>query len=570
MYSCGLCALAPKTGASYSISFFLKLMNQTNHDNMPGKPKTTRWRNMAFKLGDDRSGKTLVVLACAIFLAYLLPQWLSLFLGHGDYIYVNAWDEETYLSWQGILGAKDTPGYLVLYLPWLLHRLGMPGSLQNLLFDTLLTPLTVWLIYRAIRTYGRDRAQAFGLAVVVLFGAVLFNYANPLVAWLYGSARDLTLLLPGWERYPSALRTPNPQFSYLLIALAFYLFRRYGKWWVLLIPLPVGYYFAMVPYTLCLMTAGIWHLARRRGKQVSALLPALGAYLALGSGLLVQAKFSRLLDADSPLRLDSYAFLEQRMPTLPLAGVAALLLLCWLFFRRKVEASARHSLHAEVLFGLAVIMLLTCNIQLVTGFMLSHKNYVDYGVSALAGVFLAVALDYCVRHQPCPRISANTLLSAVLTPILIFTIPMQIVWFMRAWPGLTQADTCALERARADPLHAIIPDISLSSKFAYAHARALIPPFSYQYNFPYIATQCRYYPELVRHAFIFAQQQIDPASPELHALAAAYRDIAAGAANNARLGYAALPYCRAADYQMDQFIYVPLALTVKTSNPCKK
>ena len=30
--------------------------------------------------------------------------------------YVNAWDEETYLSYQGALGARNIPGYYVLYL----------------------------------------------------------------------------------------------------------------------------------------------------------------------------------------------------------------------------------------------------------------------------------------------------------------------------------------------------------------------------------------------------------------------------------------------------------------------
>ena len=517
--------------------------------NDPRKKSLIQW------LGD----KSILFLVIALFASYLIPQWLSFFLSH-DYIYVNGWDEEAYLSWQGVLGAKDTPGYSVLYISWLLHLMGVAGSVQNLLFDTFITPLTVFLIYRAIRTYGRERDFALGLAMVVLFGSVLFNYANPLIAWLYGSARDLTLVMPGWERYPSALRTPNPQFSYFLVALAFYLFRRYGKAWVLLIPIPLCYYHVLVPYVLCLATAGVWHLLNRKSKiSMSPLGSALLAYLAVGTGLLLQARFSHLLDPESVLRLNSYTFLEQRMPTIPLAGLAATAILFCFATREKTETNMARSIQPDLLFGLLLVMLFTSNIQLITGFMLSHKNYIDYGVNALAGVFIAVLLDYCDHHSLCSAQTLRRLLSGVLAALFVFTVPMQVVWFMRAYPGLNQVDPCTLARARKDPLHTIIPDVNLASKFAYAHARALIPPFSYQYLYPYIERQCRFYPGLAGRAFSFVQKNIDRANPEFHSIFETYLSYTQEMVRYNPLGYGALQYCKEADYKSDDFIYVPLS-----------
>ena len=61
----------------------------------------------------DWKGQTLNVLSWVILIAVLAPEWWAFFKSEA-FVFVNGWDEETYLSWQGVLGAKDSPGYYSL------------------------------------------------------------------------------------------------------------------------------------------------------------------------------------------------------------------------------------------------------------------------------------------------------------------------------------------------------------------------------------------------------------------------------------------------------------------------
>src|SRR4051812_4793977 len=66
----------------------------------------------------------VVVLASAasVFLTYLIPQWYS-FATSKVFVFTNGWDEEFYLSWQGVLPLKGAVGTYSLYLSWLMHMM---------------------------------------------------------------------------------------------------------------------------------------------------------------------------------------------------------------------------------------------------------------------------------------------------------------------------------------------------------------------------------------------------------------------------------------------------------------
>ena len=139
------------------------------------------------------------------------------------YTFVNAWDEETYLSYQGALGARNTPGYYGLYIVSFLHELGVSGSIQNLLFDSLLIPLTIFFTMSSLNYIIKDKSLSFFYSIIILFSSVLFNYCNPLIQFLYGE-RHLSTIVSGWESYPSVIRTPNPLFSYFILSITIYIF----------------------------------------------------------------------------------------------------------------------------------------------------------------------------------------------------------------------------------------------------------------------------------------------------------------------------------------------------------
>lgn len=528
MYYCGLYALAPRAGASYSISFFLQLMNQTKHD---GK---------TFKPGANRLDRIPIALAFAIFLAYLLPEWLA-FAKSGAYVLVNAWDEETYLTWQGILGSRNSPGYFVLYLNWLLHLAGLSGAVQNLLYDTCLPPLTVFFTYRSLRTLDIGPARAFAYATLICFSSTLFNYANPLVSFLLGSYDATGVFMAGWERYPSILRTPNPQVSYLLISAAVYGFLKFRKPWLLALPLPLLYYFVAVPYVFALTTALAYQQMRTRWLRQPAIAVAAATvftFLLIGSGMVILSWATGLYQPDHPYRANSYLLVNTRHVQLPLvlllmAG-AYLLALRFKLYHEKSRWLAPLAVLAGTALG-------SINLHIIMGFMLSQKGYYDYGLSIIFGLALAIMID--MLRNPVAR---DRVLAFALATVLVPTLLSQVYWYTQA-VRLSRQLTPIIGQVRRDPLHAIIPDLRLSSRVAYSSPMLLAPPFSYQYYFGFIEKQCASYRATLKHGLAFAKSQLPAGSADLAKLEDTVRNIEKGQAESRTLPFGNPPYCHAMD-----------------------
>src|SRR5512140_2665146 len=106
------------------------------------------------------SGTLLTVdfaIVAIIFGTFVVPWFIAL-ASSPILTYSNAWDEETYLSYQGALAARNSPGYLPLHLVVLLHRLGVSGSVQNCLLDLVAPAAIILCIYAAARVFGRSRS----------------------------------------------------------------------------------------------------------------------------------------------------------------------------------------------------------------------------------------------------------------------------------------------------------------------------------------------------------------------------------------------------------------------------
>lgn len=206
-------------------------------------------------------------LSLSILLLVFLPEYSAFFnslKAEHFFAYVNAWDEETYLSYQGALGVRHTPGYWGLYLVSWLHELGLSGAIQNLLFDTLLLPGTLYFTTLSINTITNNKKIAFLYATIALFSSILFNYANPLILNLYGLPRHLTTIMVGYENYPSILRAPNPLFSYFFLSIIIYYTCKTKKKWLLIVPIPFLYYFVLQPYCYCLAVLSLSSIFKRK------------------------------------------------------------------------------------------------------------------------------------------------------------------------------------------------------------------------------------------------------------------------------------------------------------------
>jgi hypothetical protein len=113
---------------------------------------------------------------------------------HDVFVFANGWDEVFYLSRQGILAVKNTPGFFPLYLNLLLHHLGLSGAVQNLIFDTILPRATAWLAYLTLRLRNVDPVRAVAYATPICFGSVLFNANNPLISRMLGKLESHEIL----------------------------------------------------------------------------------------------------------------------------------------------------------------------------------------------------------------------------------------------------------------------------------------------------------------------------------------------------------------------------------------
>lgn len=494
-----------------------------------------------------------VGLSVAVLLAWLLPEWAA-YAKSPIFVFVNGWDEETYLSWQGVLGSRNEIGYFTLWPYSVLHSLGVPGVLQNLWSDTLLPLASVALVWGALRRFGITSAHAFAYAVLILFSSTLFNYANPVVQSLLGEYDGRAWLMAGWERYPSILRTPNPQASFFLIALAIHAWARWRRDWLLLLPLPLLYYFIAVPYAAALALAAGWRIWTKRHPQVGYVaLPVGGVllWLAMGAGAGALFWLVGYYAPDHWVRQDPWVFAATRRPQLPLALL--FFALTYVLFRGAGKLGPG-KWPRLFLLTLGIVALATVNLHVLTGFMLSQKNYYDYGLSVVFGLMLVTGV-----HLIQPRRLSDAVLGVLLTGVFVPTLASHLYFYERAVTIGARAAPLAAA-VRQDPLHALIFDREVSSRIAYAHAQLLAPPFSYQYYFSFIERQCAYYPALLDAAVTEANRVLPALGTERAMLDETIRIIREGQARATRLAYQNPTYCTPQ-------AYTPRGFTVFGTSP---
>ena len=389
----------------------------------------------------------LALLSCSlgVFLTYLIPEWRA-FFSSDVFVFANGWDEEFYLSRQGILATKNAPGFFPLYLNLALHHLGLSGAVQNLIFDTVLPPATAWLVFLSLRHRNIDPVRAVAYATLVCFGSVLFNANNPLVSRMLGETRSSTVwIMSGWEVYASILRTPNPEVPFFLVACAVYGFVRFNKWWILILPLPVLYYHTAVPYTFLLILGFSYQQLRTRyfTSSTAALLAASALTLVVtGAGLVMLSYLEGLYQSTHPWRQQAYIFSETRRPQLPVGLIAAGILFPFGVFTGLLRVEPRMM---TVIAIIAIASLGSVNLHIATGFMLSQKDYYDYGLSIFFALLLVIGIE-SIRFN----VARSMMLAMTLIVVILFSYRSQQIW-LRNGMVLSQEMAPSIKNCAATP-----------------------------------------------------------------------------------------------------------------------
>ncbi|WP_219095489.1 hypothetical protein [Pseudomonas sp. UMAB-40] len=427
-----------------------------------------------------------VVLA---YLSYAFPMIYAYFESV-NFIYVNAWDEETYLSYQGALGSLAVPGYWASgAIVYTLQHLGLSGGEVNILFDCVLTPLTFFLSVFIFRELKVQHGRALIYGVIILFSPIFFNFGNPLLAHL---TREYGFWGYGWEYYQSALRTPEPQLSYFFVALAIAAYVKTRRMLCLFVLLPLLYFYVGIAYAYFLLCGFIllhsWFFNKQLGFwRIS--IACISSYLVISLGFVF---FDLLfLSKDPFINAMPDAYIKNHLPMFPVSGVVTLGLLlvqCALSSRYVIKDSR----HVHMQFFITLSLFLICNVHVVSGVMLSYKNYIDYSSSLVAGVGIVIFLDFL---RSCAVTGARSVCFIVASTILYLTFKAYGLNFnaleYRYFRGLQFTSTDEYKAASIDPMSIVIQDSDLSAKLPYSVSMMPIPLFSYQYNFPLVANGCR-------------------------------------------------------------------------------
>ena len=304
---------------------------------------------------------------------FAFVQWSAT----GGYLfYANAFDEPTYLSWDGARMTRSLT-HLAEYLVVGLQSLGLAGGYINLCFDLLLPVLTVVLLRRIARTLDFSPMEASVYPFFVISLGVLFGYANPYYTTLYNlnyysSGLSWITLPQGY--YPPFFRTPEPQLSLCVAALATYLAMRYRSYLIAVAVVPLLYPFVGIPYGF--VVVAMWCDASLQRAAASTTARAAAAiaisYAAIAGAILVYY----LLFVSGTALVD---FLPAtHLPLISGTGAAAILL--YAAARARIDSR----LQAAALF-IAVAPLAVANTQVVAGFIQAPHNFEqNFGVVALA------------------------------------------------------------------------------------------------------------------------------------------------------------------------------------------
>lgn len=414
----------------------------------------------------------------------LVVAWVSSDINY----FTNAWDEESYLTMHGLWGRMFELGNFPLMGLFLLSKAGMSGANINLFSDLFFIPITAYFLFQIFKNLNdSDSRFLISSAVIIsIFSCLFINCANPLLMSLNVPHR-LTLIVSGREPYLSIQRSPNPQISYCLIAIACFFSVRKKLIWPLFIIMPLLYYFTLIPYAFIVCALAPFLSKKVNWSIKNALISSVIFYFLFSIGLIALYQF---YIKNSGLILNSGGFETERHFFIPAAlfmNLVAILIRA-LTLRSNLSGMARDKIFV-VLVLFAMTSLCATNFQLISGWYFFMKNIQDYAVNPIACVALALA----IVSIPSGNIPAKI-------GVLFFLI-LNFIWALEAsnfdlqifkfqiYTGRQLKNQDDLDYYLKNPLNTLFTNSDVAGRIAYATG-GQIPPFAYQYRFHFIFNQC--------------------------------------------------------------------------------
>lgn len=340
----------------------------------------TNWEIKWFKIA---------FIVAIIILPNLFPLY-QLFLTEGYLYYQNAFDEYTYLSYEAASTGFGFSRISLFLVKWL-HELGSSAGYINFIFDLVCPAVIGYFISKIFILLGFNKNKSLLAAVLIIILPILFGGSNPVYSKVFYST-----LPTGWvywlvmpeAYYPPFYRTPEPQFSYLLMVIAAYHSIKRKTFIPLYFAAPFLYGFLRVPYLFIVFSCHLSGINKKynfiRLKYVDWLVGIISYVLvSILIGLFYEFALKDVMKADY--------FPATRLPLF--SGTFLICLLIWKFLPRhcKWEYS---SFYAFVVAA----PLVAVNSQVISGFISQPINFEQsFGVVCIS--FLATIFILSIKEQ---------------------------------------------------------------------------------------------------------------------------------------------------------------------------
>jgi len=342
---------------------------------------------------DQTNGQTKwfksVFFIAIIILPNLFPLY-QLFLTKGYLFYQNAYDEYTYLSYEATsfeIGDLRLSRHLVKWL----HELGFSPGYINFIFDLVCPSVTAYFILKIFVLLGFEKNKSLLAAVLIIMIPILIGGSNPVYSKIFYST-----LSSGWVYwlvmpeafYPPFYRTPEPQFSYLLMVLAIYHSIKRKTFIPLYCVAPFLYGFLRVPYLFIVFSCHLSEINKKynfvRTKYANWFIGFISyAFVSMMVGLYYEFALKEILKADF--------FPTTRLPIF--SGTFGICLLIWKFLPR----SSKWESSGFCAFVVAA-PLVAVNSQIISGFITHPVNFEQsFGVVCFS--FLATVFIFSLKDQ---------------------------------------------------------------------------------------------------------------------------------------------------------------------------
>ncbi len=366
-----------------------------------------------------------------IILPNLFPL-CQLFFTKGYLFYQNAYDEYSYLSYEA---ASFEMGFLRLsrYLIKWLHELGFSPGYINFIFDLVCPGVTAYFISKIFVLMGFDKSKSLMAAVLIMMIPILVGGSNPFYSKIFYS-----ILSSGWvywlvmpeAYYPPFYRTPEPQFSYLLMVLAIYYSMKRKSFIPLYFVVPFIYGFVRVPYLFILFSCHLSEINKKykffRTKYANWIIGFISyALVSMMIGLYYEFALKEVVKADF--------FPATRLPVF--SATFGICLLIWKFLPRNYKWESS-SFNAFVVAA----PLVAANSQVISGFISQPINFEQsFGVICFSFLMAVFILSFREQKWVFPVLGFLGISLAIIFSIQIFRVNSNPVLLERPPQKLIEA-----------------------------------------------------------------------------------------------------------------------------------